>query len=136
MVRLPRNRLLSFFRLEILARLVLVAFVLITLRLAYLQLYRGENYRRRVTNQSTRKVWVNAARGEILDRNGEIIAYNSPERNVLYEASVYSKRAQSNAVTRLAYLLRCLPNELSENLRPKKRLPDGTAVLARNVSES
>ncbi|MBR5623786.1 penicillin-binding protein 2 [bacterium] len=136
MVRLSRNRLLSFFRLEILARLILVIFVLITLRLAYLQLYKGDNYRRRVTNQSTRKVWVNATRGEILDRNGEIIAYNSPERNVLYEASVYSKRAQSNAVTRLAYLLRCLPGELSENLKPKKRLPDGTAILARNVSES
>ena len=74
MVRLSRNRLLSFFRLEILARLILVIFVLITLRLAYLQLYKGDNYRRRVTNQSTRKVWVNATRGEILDRNGEIIA--------------------------------------------------------------
>ena len=136
MVKLPKSKLLSLFRLEILARIILAVFILLALRLAYMQLVKGENYRKRVTNQSTRKVWVDAARGEILDRNGKIIAYNSPERNVAYEASVYSKRAQSNAVTRLAYLLRCLPNELSENLRPKKRLPDGTAVLARNVSES
>lgn len=135
MVRLPRSRLLSFFRLEILARIILGAFILLALRLAYLQLIKGENYRRKVTNQSTRKVWMNATRGEILDRNGQIIAYNSPERNVAYEASVYSKRAQSNAVTRLAYLLRCLPGEISKNLAREKRLPDGTAILARNVTE-
>lgn len=136
MVRIPRSRLLSFFRLEILARIILASFMVLVLRLAFLQLVQGDSYRRKVTNQSTRKVWMNATRGEILDRNGEIIAYNSPERNVLYEASVYSKRAQSNAVTRLALLLRCLPGELSEKMDRRKRLPDGTAVLARNVSEN
>ena len=135
MVTPPKKRLLSVFRLDFLTRLLFVAFVLLGLRLSYLQIVKGENFRKRVSSQSTRRLWLPASRGLIKDRNGELLAYNRPERNLTYEASRYNKHAQSNAVTRLSSLLLSPPNTLSANLQPKKRLPDGTAILARDLSE-
>lgn len=61
------------------AQLFLVLFVLLLLgRLYYLQIVRGDDYRRFSQEYSIREVIVPAPRGLIIDRNGKVLASNQP----------------------------------------------------------
>lgn len=53
---------------------ILILFGMLVARLSYLQLYKGEEYKDKSTNNRVRFIRKDAIRGDILDVNGELIA--------------------------------------------------------------
>lgn len=71
-------------RLNILFFIVFLFFAAIILRLAYVQLVEGEQYKHALEKYSTRQLPIQAPRGRILDRNGEVLVSNKPVYTVMY----------------------------------------------------
>lgn len=59
-----------------------ISFLLLITRFWYLQIFRGEDYREFSVRNSVRTLVHYAPRGQILDRNGEILVDNRPQFNV------------------------------------------------------
>ena len=66
--------------------LVLAVFVLYELRLVQWQLVQGEEFEQISLSGRTDTIEMEAARGEILDRNGEVLAGNRSSYNIVYDA--------------------------------------------------
>ncbi|HEX2435906.1 MAG TPA: hypothetical protein VHI76_04560, partial [Solirubrobacterales bacterium] len=58
------------FRVAVIGGIALVIFVVIFLRLWYLQVLSGDKYLAEAQNNQVREIRVQAPRGEIVDRNG------------------------------------------------------------------
>ncbi len=71
-------------RLNVLFFIVFLFFAAIILRLAYVQLVEGEQYKHDLEKYSTRELAIPAPRGRILDRNGEVLVANKPVYTVTY----------------------------------------------------
>jgi penicillin-binding protein 2 len=65
-------------RASVLAAVVLMAFALLLVRFAYLQVWKHGDYHTLAEKNRVALMPVQAPRGEILDRHGEIIAKNTP----------------------------------------------------------
>lgn len=65
-------------RLNVIFVLVFLFFALLIIRLALIQLVRGEQYLQDSMVNSTKKIPVSAPRGQIFDRNGEPLVWNKP----------------------------------------------------------
>src|SRR5215204_6755860 len=63
-------------RVAILGGVALVLFAVIFFRLWYLQVLSGDKYLAEANNNRVREIKVEAPRGKIVDRNGEIIVDN------------------------------------------------------------
>lgn len=81
---IDRNTLNLGVRVKIALAVIFCSFFVIALRLWYLQVLKGEYFRNRSENNLLRLIYVPAPRGEILDRNGRIIADNRPAYNIDY----------------------------------------------------
>ena len=57
--------------------IAVVAFFLLAVRLGYVQLWKGSELSAKAENSWRREIPFSAKRGEILDRNGEKLAYNT-----------------------------------------------------------
>src|SRR5919201_4502439 len=63
-------------RVAVLSGFALVMFSIIFFRLWYLQVLSGDKYLRQAENNQVRDITVQAPRGEILDRNGNVLVNN------------------------------------------------------------
>lgn len=61
-------------RLQILLALIIMIFIVVVARLAYIQLVRGKFFEERSLDQRTRLIKLAAKRGDIFDRNGNLLA--------------------------------------------------------------
>lgn len=64
--------------------LILAVMGLLLARLWYLQIYRGDHYRRMSENNRTRFIEVPAPRGMVFDRHGEVVLGNRPYFDLVY----------------------------------------------------
>ncbi|WP_139490277.1 peptidoglycan D,D-transpeptidase FtsI family protein [Brevibacillus dissolubilis] len=71
-------------RLNVLFFIVFMFFAAIILRLAYVQLVEGEQYKHDLEKYSTRELPIPAPRGRILDTNGQVLVSNKPVYTVTY----------------------------------------------------
>jgi penicillin-binding protein 2 len=62
--------------------IMIVMFIALFLRLAWLQLVQTEIYRTKAVSNTMRWVPIEASRGEIVDRNGQVLVTNRPVFNV------------------------------------------------------
>jgi penicillin-binding protein 2 len=94
---------------------VLVAFVVIFLRLFYIQVIKGEEYRRLSMNNSIRLQNIEPARGLIFDRYGNLLADNRPS----FDINIILKDARplQATISRLSDHLRVPSEELLSKLR-------------------
>lgn len=69
-------------RLRVVGIVVLVLFLVLALRLWSLQVIDGKTYAAAVTRNQVRVVSVPAPRGEIVDRNGTVLAGNVPQQQI------------------------------------------------------
>lgn len=76
--------------------MVLVMFLIYVLRLVQWQLIDGEEYEQISLSNRTDAIELNAARGEILDREGNVLAGNRTSYNIVYNA-LYMDYSQRNA---------------------------------------
>lgn len=89
----------------------IIVFAILLYRLAVLTLIEGETYREQALNNRLRKVNEVAKRGDIYDRNGELIAGSIPGFIVNINGSLISKSELNKVSIRLVDLL----NEGDEN---------------------
>ncbi|MEW6742994.1 MAG: penicillin-binding protein 2 [Planctomycetota bacterium] len=119
-------------------RLVVLAFVLVTLALAalearvfYLQVLEGDELARRLSPYHLRELGLPAPRGQILDRHGELIAVSVPA----WDVEVY-RPAVSKPKLLAARLSECLPVS-QEEVAPCA--PDGNQprvkILAKGLQD-
>lgn len=71
-------------RIRIAAGVLLLAFCVLTLRMGYLQIIKGEEFRKKSENNSVRFRHIKPLRGLIMDRNGFVLVDNRPSFDVLY----------------------------------------------------
>lgn len=123
-------------RIAILGGIALVMFVIIFLRLWYLEVLSGDQYLAEAQNNQVREVTVQAPRGVILDRNGEPLVTNRTALELQVKASDLPKRveARRRLFDRLAELTRKTPAEIHRSIREQvKELPSSPATLQRDV---
>ena len=97
--KLPNHRLLLLFLL-VLTVLLLYAGVMFSIQIVH-----GEEYRQRSVSQIVRSTTVEAARGDITDRNGNLMVGNRHTYTLTFDASLLPKDVDQNeAVLRLVDL--------------------------------
>ena len=92
-------------RIPVLGLVFLALFSVLTLRLWYLQVARGETAEVEVAQQQIAVVDTPAPRGEIRDRNGELLAGNRAASSVIVDVSLLPASRYDDVVQRLATLL-------------------------------
>ena len=80
-------------RLNILFFIVFILFAVLILRLGFLQIVYGEDYKREVEQTNSTTVTKNVPRGEIYDRNFKKLVANKPENTITYTRSTSTKSA-------------------------------------------
>ncbi len=116
-------------RLRQASLLILATFVLLSGRLIYLQVFCGEQYYRRSTDNFVKEIEQPAVRGQIRDRNGKVLAENRPS----YGVSVTPRYLTDEALRRLRHYLDLSDDQFAtlwHKIESKKGLERYRAVLA------
>ncbi len=93
-------------RLDIVTAVVLCMVGVLALRLWYLQIHMGADYRQQSERNRTRVLSLPAPRGNILDRNGRLLVTNRPSFNVVWTRDDAPSTEDQEAIRRrLATLL-------------------------------
>lgn len=85
-------------RLNILFLITFLLFCALIFRLGFLQIVEGEYHREQTERQSVRKVSVEAPRGWMLDRNGDILVHNIPVYSVKFTDNQVLSSAEKEMV--------------------------------------
>ena len=103
-------------RIPVLGLVFLALFSVLTLRLWFLQVARGETASVEVAQQQIAVVDTPAPRGEIRDRNGALLAGTRAASSVVVDRSLLSAEREADVVQRLAALLDLAEVEVSSRL--------------------
>ena len=90
-VNKPKNKKKKLSRYTVLNIIMLVIFSAITLRMLYLQVYKHDDYEDRANENSVRFIAEKAPRGEILDKNGNVLATNKQTYTLTFTTTDKSK---------------------------------------------
>ena len=106
---------------------VVAAFAILVVRLFYLQIIEGHEYRRLSENNSIRLQSVDAPRGLILDRNGRLLVDNRPS----FDLNIILKDAKpvDRTVTKLANYMQVPAEELIPNIAKRGNVSSYKPVL-------
>jgi len=100
-----RNNSGNDIRIFILNLCIILGGLILIIQLFNLQIVQGESYRLKAQNRVLRQVTVNAPRGEILDRHGDILATNRDGYNVLLYKQDLTTEERNDFILRLVNLL-------------------------------
>jgi cell division protein FtsI/penicillin-binding protein 2 len=118
----------SIRRLHVVAALCIVPLALVTGRVTWLQIVKGEELNRRAESQHMLRVWIPPYRGQIEDRNGSPLAYTMFNSSIVAEPAKV-KNPRKTART-LASALETSPRKIEKLLRTKR----SQVYLERRVS--
>lgn len=107
------------FRIRVAMGVVITAFLLIMLRLWYLQVLKGDYFRFRSENNLLRTIYVPPPRGVVLDRHGEVLVTNRPSFDIEFVSE--DSPDPEDTIRTLASILQLNPDELLERLKEQKR---------------
>lgn len=107
--------------------------LLLLLRLWFIQVYRGDYYRRISENNRIRKIEIPAPRGIILDRNGQVLLGNRPFFDLIFIPQfVKDKEVTFKVLSRLLHVpVATFERRLQQSAGQPKFLP---ITLKRNLS--
>jgi penicillin-binding protein 2 len=110
-------------RVYLIQYLVLAVFIALGIRFYVLQVARHDDYQARAENNRIREIPIPAPRGQILDRNGNLLVDNTPAFNVVVNPEdIASKEETVNTlVQNLGIDHNELLAELNDPLRPKSQ---------------
>ena len=110
-------------RVYVIQYLVLVVFIALGIRFYVLQVARHEDYQARAENNRIREIPIPAARGQILDRNGNVLVDNTPTNNIVVtpEDIVNKDDTLNSLVENLNVDRGVLLAELNDVMRPKSQ---------------
>lgn len=109
--------------------LVLAVFAIYELRLVQWQLIEGEKFEEISLSNRTDSIQIEAARGEILDRNGNVLAGNRSSYNIVYDALDMDYNARNATILQVLDLLEEREEEWRDRL-PIVLGEDGTYQYA------
>ena len=135
MIRLPEPDSLTIFQKRIwrLSLFVISLFFALLLRLWYLQITNGEQYRKRSENNRIRLKEISAYRGKILDRNGVVLADNKPSYNLyLIPEEVNDPQVLFNRLSQIIYL--DTKTAQDKFFKTKKSSPFKPVCIKRDIS--
>ena len=123
-------------RVAIIGGVTLVIFGIIFFRLWYLQVLSGDQYLAEANNNRVREIKVEAPRGELVDRDGQILVDNRQGKAVKIVAGKLPEDARGKALlyARLAKVLDMNRRELREEVNQQfKMLPFSSATAKADV---
>lgn len=106
----------KFPRTVVMMALTLTIFVAYAGELFNLQIVNGEYYRDYAEKTGTRTVAIQAARGEILDRNGVELAVNELGRNIVFDKASMRDGNENEIIVKLCRLLETNGETWTDNL--------------------
>lgn len=119
-------------RLRLFMLLVLLVIVALGVRLYWLQIYRYSFFFELAENNWRRELPITAARGEIFDRNGEVLVTNRPGFTV--SLLDLPKREQPEVIASLSELLEMDGEQIREEIHRQRFRAFAPILLKRDVS--
>lgn len=126
------------FRVAVIGGFALVMFAVIFFRLWYLQILSGDKYLADANNNRVREIKVQAPRGEILDRDGNVIVDNRVSLAVKVDPDELPEQGEERAevYSRLAQTLDMRPREVARDVEQQLRIqPFLPATVKQDVSD-
>lgn len=108
-------------------------FLILVIRLWFLQVAAGEEFRQDATSNQVRITYQQPPRGEIFDINGNLLAGSRPSQSLLMQRVADSAEVEEDLVQRLAVLLDTDQADLRNRITSAK--PGATITLARDISD-
>jgi penicillin-binding protein 2 len=125
-------------RVALIGGIALVAFAVIFFRLWYLQVLSGDQYLAEARDNRVREIKVQAARGEIVDRDGTKLVDNRPAMAVVLTPDRLPERLDERRrlYRRLGKLLDMRPRAIARDVEPQlSALPYSTVTVKQDVSD-
>jgi penicillin-binding protein 2 len=126
------------FRVAVIGFVALMVFAVIFFRLWYLQVLSGDKYAAQARGNVVREIKVQAPRGEIVDRNGNVLVDNRSGLALVISPDRVSEDLDERreVYERLGKLLRMKPNRIERRAeRDLKALPFSSATVKRDVPD-
>ena len=123
-------------RVAVLGGIALVMFAIVFLRLWYLEVLSGDKYLAEAQNNQVREFTVQAPRGEITDREGELLVDNRTalELQVKTTELPRTKERRNLLFRRLSQAVGMSPEQIRKQIRVQtKELPSSPVTLKRDV---
>src|SRR5919201_2396340 len=123
-------------RVAVLSGFALVMFSIIFFRLWYLQVLSGDKYLKEAQNNQVREITVYAPRGEILDRDGNVLVDNrtSLALQVMPTELPRKKYKRQQEFKRLGQVIGMSPEDINKQIRKQtKDLPANPVTLKQDV---
>jgi penicillin-binding protein 2 len=121
-------------RIAILGAIAMSLLGVLLVRLWFLQVISGEDYAAAAESNRLRTVITEAPRGNILDRNGEVLVANRPGKNVVVHPRELTGTRREQVLQRLAPKLHLSAAELMKKVDAGDSRPLESVVLAENVA--
>lgn len=125
-------------RVAILGGIALLAFAFIFFRLWYLQVLSGDTYRAEANDNRIRQIKIQAPRGEIVDRDGQVLVENRVALAVKVSPKLLPDSEAERRVVyrRLAKVLDMRPGGIERRVEKQLRdLPYATATVKQDVDQ-
>jgi penicillin-binding protein 2 len=126
------------FRVAVIGGVALVMFALIFFRLWYLQVLSGDKYEAQAQNNRVREIKVQAPRGEIVDRHGQVLVDNRNSLSIKVTPDKLPEDVgqREQVYRRLAKLLRLKPRRLERRIEGElKELPFSKPTVKQDVPQ-
>lgn len=120
-------------RITILTIIISSIIALLIIRLAWMQLLQGSQYKKIANENRTRTVYIQAPRGEMYDRNGAVLVSSRPSFAVSVIPAEYNDPATATPL--LASILNISPPEITAMLSDAAEFPYTPVRLQRDVDE-
>jgi cell division protein FtsI (penicillin-binding protein 3) len=118
----------------VVATLFLAWGVVIEARLLYLQVYRHEFYKARAERQQSQTITIPAPRGDLLDRNGRVLAYSVPADSAYVVPSEVAPEDRPRVVAALCSAIESCDDSFRASLAEKLRKKKAFAWVRRQIT--
>lgn len=115
-VNKPKNKKKKLSRYTVLTIIMLIIFSAITMKLVYLQIYKHDDYEDRANQNATRFIAEKAPRGEILDKNGNVLATNRQTYTLTYTTTDDAKKNFYNTMASIFKILNSNGESVQDDL--------------------
>jgi penicillin-binding protein 2 len=121
------------FRLAVLGMILLAVFAVLFLRLWALQILSGPQYLQAAQNNQLRTIRLQAPRGPILDRNGNVLVGNTVGHSVQIWPADLPKKGRYQMLKRLSQILNVPVGEMAHEIAKRKDDPLSPVTVKRDV---
>jgi penicillin-binding protein 2 len=102
-------------RADLIFNIVIACFILILIRLWYLQIYKGDEFYKYSVQNRLRKEVVKAPRGMIFSRNNQLLVHNTPRFDAIIVPQYLTNKKQT--LKKLAKILNTTEKKIAKTLR-------------------